>query len=271
MVNRAHTQERCAQTLTPRYTLWVRLRLQLFPKPTAGVAVLVDVWMAALVGHLLQREAREVWLVPGPRTAQLLAQTGDLLLGEQEGLPPEGFQYPASLKDSQSIDVAGKRVLLLAPDLVMALETLEPVQRVWLGGFRNAKALLRQLSQQPEVCLCALPDQQEPSLANALAAGFLAKRLLQNHSVGWSEGVRLATALLKAFPDPQEALFQSEAGQRLYRMGRTEDIALASLISVDDVVPNLREVRKLDHQQYKLSRDRLVFAFASNTEGYAAP
>jgi hypothetical protein len=49
-----------------------------------------------------------------------------------------------------------------------------------------------------------------------VATGFFQKKLAQ-------EGPpTLATALLQAFPDPQEALFQSPEGQALHREGRTE-------------------------------------------------
>jgi hypothetical protein len=66
-----------------------------------------------------------------------------------------------------------------------------------------------------------------------VATGFFQKKLSQ-------EGPpTLATALLKAFPDPQEALFQSPEGQALHRQGRTEELARASLIGVDPVVPRL--------------------------------
>ncbi|NJK44284.1 MAG: 2-phosphosulfolactate phosphatase [Pleurocapsa sp. SU_196_0] len=47
--------------------------------------------------------------------------------------------------------------------------------------------------------------------------------------------------LLRAFPDPQEALILSAAGQLLQRIGLFEDIAFGALISQTDVVPRLTE------------------------------
>jgi 2-phosphosulfolactate phosphatase len=49
-------------------------------------------------------------------------------------------------------------------------------------------------------------------------------------------------ALLRSFPDPQEALLQSTAGGILSKLGLHEDIAFASLISQTEMVPVLREV-----------------------------
>jgi hypothetical protein len=88
-----------------------------------------------------------------------------------------------------------------------------------------------------------------------VATGFFQKRLSQ-------EGPpTLATALLKAFPDPQEALFQSPEGQALHREGRTEELARASLIGVDPVVPRLAETRFFPKRAFSLTQDRFAQRF----------
>lgn len=241
----------------------MNLRLHLVPRPTPGALLVVDVWQGSLIGQLLQGAAAQVWVVGSPRLGVLLAQPNDLLLGEQEGLPPKGFTHLASLTDLSRVNVAGKRVILLAPELAGCLEALQPQsqQTILLGYFRNARAVTQVLQHQTNLTVFPLGDPTEPSLGSLLAAGFLARRLLTQATENHSEGVRLATSLLRAFPDPQEALFQSDWGQRLYRMGRTEDIAYSSLISVEAAVPRWTGQRIFAADTYRLSRTQTAFSF----------
>ncbi|PZA08252.1 MULTISPECIES: 2-phosphosulfolactate phosphatase [unclassified Meiothermus] len=251
----------------------MRLRVDLSPNPTyPDLAVVVDVFPGSAVSLLLARGAREVWVAPSLRSARLLAEPGDVLLGEQEGIPPEGFHRGLSFRDLESADMRGLRCVVHAPSLARALAFQAP--RAVLGHFRNAKALLAavpRLAREEVALICAaetLGDPQsagsgEPSQANMLAAGFFAKRLEQALSFTTMQGASLATHLLSLFPDPQEALFGSGEGQRLHRMGRDEDIALASLIGFDRVVPLLQETRLLEASRYGLSKDRIAYAFTA--------
>jgi 2-phosphosulfolactate phosphatase len=249
----------------------VNLRLHLVPRPTLSAVLLVDVWQGSLIGHLLQGGATQVWVVGSPRLGVLLAQPDDLLLGEQEGLPPKGFTHLASLTDLLDVDVAGKRIILLAPELVGCLEALQPQpqQTILLGYFRNARAVTQVLQPQTDLTLLPLGNLTEPSLGNLLAAGFLARRLLSQSTANHSEGITLATSLLRAFPDPQEALFQSDWGQQLYRMGRTEDIAYSSLISLEAAVPRWTGQQSFAADTYRLSRTQTAYSFGLK-ENHAA-
>lgn len=240
----------------------LRVDLQRNKNSYADQVIVVAVFHGSVIGALLNQGAKEVWVAPSVRSARSLAQPGDVLLGEEEGIPPEGFHHSLSLRDLLKIDFDGKRAIVFAYTLCKALSPSDT--RVTLGYFRNARAVVEaSLSAKEEVALvCASDVSGEPSLGNILAAGFLAKRIQQLAKAEHLEGALLASSLLKAFPDPQEGLFASAAGQRLYRMGRSEDLALASLISVEEVIPQLEEVRVLGAKEHGLSKDRPVYRFA---------
>lgn len=239
------------------------LRVDLIPSPPYPQPVLVvDVFFGSLVGALLSAGARGVWVAKSVRAARLLAEGGALLLGEQEGVPPEGFHGGLSLQALPGLQVEGKTCVLLAPPLAESLEQM-PLE-TGLAYFRNAKAAVAQaLERSIETVVAATQRRLEPSLANTVAAGFIAKRLHQAlGKVGaLQEGAHLATALLKSFPDPQESLFQSEMGRQLYLLGRSEELALASLVSAEGVVPRLKQVRVLEAKVYGLTKDRFGFCF----------
>ncbi|MCX7741605.1 MAG: 2-phosphosulfolactate phosphatase [Meiothermus sp.] len=239
------------------------IRVDLVPNPPyAGPVLLVDVWFGSVVGLLLSCGAREVWVARSVRAARVLAEGGGVLLGEEEGLPPEGFHHGLSLRALERLEVAGKTCVLLAPGLAGALELVPPLSL--LGYFRNAQGVLRYAQTEGIRTLVVAADRgRPPSLANTVVAGFLARRLEQLAGLRDSlqEGARAAARLLRTFPDPQEALVQSEEGQALLRAGRSEDLALASLISVEERVPRLVEVRLLEAERYGLSKNRYGFCF----------
>ena len=239
------------------------IRVDLIPKPPYPQPVLlVDVFYGSAVGILLAAGAKEVWITKSGRAARILAEGGGLLLGEEEGLPPEGFHHGLSLQALSKQRLEGQSCVLLARPLAESLEQLP--QESLLAHFRNARqAIQHAVQRQIDTVVAATQANLEPSLANTVAAGFIAKRIHQalGQQSTLQEGARLATALLKSFPDPQESLVQSDLGKQLYRAGRSEDLALASLVSVEELVPRLTQVRVLEAQRYGLSKDRFGFCF----------
>lgn len=239
------------------------LRVDLIFKPPYPQPVLVvDVFYGSAVGALLSAGAKEVWIARSVRAARILAEDGGLLLGEQEGIPPEGFHGGLSLQALLGLQVEGKTCVLLTPALSESLEQV-PLGSV-LAYFRNAGAAVVYAAQMRiDTVVAATQARLEPSLTNTVAAGFIAKRLCQTlgEEVELQEGGRLAVALLKSFPDPQESLVQSDLGQQFLHAGCSEELALASLVSVEGVVPKLSQVRLLRARQYGLSKDRLGFCF----------
>jgi 2-phosphosulfolactate phosphatase len=220
--------------------------------------LVVDVFMGSLVGMLLEAGAAEVWVCQGPKVARIVGEGDAVLLGEQEGLPLEGFHYRASLQGLPST-LNNRRCMLVAPQLN---EALTGCGSVLLGHFRNAKAAIA-AAQAHEVGAIVPVTGHPPvfSLGNTLAAAFLFRRLQQLGHSAHRDTELMVSALLKSFPDPQEAVFQSELGQRYYHLGRTEDIALASLISVDSVVAHLHHTRLLKASEHHLSQDRYAYCF----------
>ncbi|WP_243030085.1 2-phosphosulfolactate phosphatase [Thermus altitudinis] len=231
-------------------------RVDLCLRPAPGPLVLVEVLPAgSLLSQLLAQGAEEAWVTPGPKVARLLAEElgkEALLLGEAEGFPLEGFHGRLSLVELEGLNLKGKRAILVAPTLNASL--LPGEEEVYLVGFRNAKAAWELL--RPLKGLVLRPaGAPEPLLSAMVAAGFLQKKLAPHAPLS------LASALLRAFPDPQEALFQSPEGQALHKEGRTEELARASLIGVDPVVPRLAGVRFFPKWEYGLTQDRYAQRF----------
>ncbi len=231
----------------------MRLRVDLIPRPPYGesAVVLIDVLRATTsITVLLERGAREVWVTSRVSAARAFAREGDLLLGEREGIPPEGFHYGTSPRELEKLDVAGKKIIYTSDNLPGALEKVAHRERVYLAGFRNAAALLDRLQQDEadSVAVVCAGFRGAEALDDALAAGFLTRalRLRRGDDLRLSDAARLAASLLEAYPNPVEGLWTSASGRFLNRLGYGDDLAVAAWVDVNRALPALDKVKKVD-------------------------
>ncbi|MEJ2289764.1 MAG: 2-phosphosulfolactate phosphatase, partial [Deinococcales bacterium] len=93
---------------------------------------------------------------------------------------------------------------------------------------------------QESIDLVGSGFEGEPDLDDTLGAGLLAALLGERLPTAARSGAtRFALSLLRAFPDPMEALWQSVSGHYLRRVGLEHDLAFASQVSASRVVPQL--------------------------------
>ncbi len=207
------------------------------------VVVLVDVLRTCTVAPLLfERGLTELALTPSLRTARAAAREGWLLLGERQGVPAEGFNYGNSPAELAGIDVMGKRAVMVSENAPRWLPQIADARRVLLGSLYNAAAVAEVASRQAleSIDLVGSGFEGEPDLDDALAAGVLAAMLAERLPTAARSGAtRFALSLLRAFPDPMEALWQSVSGHYLRRVGLERDLAFSAQISASSVVPQL--------------------------------
>jgi len=207
------------------------------------VVVLVDVLRTCTVAPLLfERGLTELALTPSLRTARAAAREGWLLLGERQGVPAEGFNYGNSPAEFAAIDVTGKRAVMVSENAPRWLPQVADARRVLLGSLYNAAAVAEVAARQAleSIDLVGSGFEGEPDLDDALAAGLLAAMLAERLPTAARSGAtRFALSLLRAFPDPMEALWQSVSGHELRRVGLERDLAFSAQISASTLVPQL--------------------------------
>ncbi len=238
----------------------MRLRVDLVPRNAYhGIVIVVDVLRATTtVPLLLSNGLKTLYMTPSLRSARGFAAQGQhLLIGERDGLPPEGFHYGASPADLSKIDFSGKTAVITTQNGPRTLPLMNEAQAVLFGSFYNARAVsdaaveLAKALQAEEVAIVCAGQEGLESLDDTLCAGFLARRIeravqASDEKLEYRDAAQLAIHLLRAFPDPQEALILSAAGQLLQQLGLFEDIAFGSLISQTDIVPRLIETIPFD-------------------------
>jgi 2-phosphosulfolactate phosphatase len=223
----------------------LRLRVDLLPKPPYhGTVILVDVLRTCTTAAMLfERGVKYLDIVDKLRLARQRAEsTNATLLGERAGLPPEGFNYGNSLAELRDV-VITNRAVVTSENAPKSLALLTGANTLLLGSLYNADAVVKTAAKHNDgeiVIVCSGFLGQE-DLDDTLTAGFLAAGLKAALPNAILEGAsRFAITLMKAFPDPLEALWRSSTGQYLRSLNMVEDLALASYISQTDCVPMLQ-------------------------------
>jgi 2-phosphosulfolactate phosphatase len=210
------------------------------------VVVVIDVLRTCTLASILfDRGLRTLYLSPSIRRARRLAEEQELLLlGERDGLPPEGFNYGTSPAEIGHAEVAGRSAVLISEHGPQALARTEGAGHVLLGSLYNADAVVARAaaSAEHEVALVCTGYGGDEDLDDTLCAGYLAAQLKRRFPDASLDGAALfAIGLLKAFPAPVGALWGSRAGQHLRRLDLTDDIAVGSLVSQTEKVPHFVE------------------------------
>lgn len=237
----------------------MNLRVDLAPKHDyTDVVVVIDVLRTGTLAPILfSRGLLALYLSPSIRRAQRLAETQELLLiGERDGLPPEGFNYGTSPAKIGHAEVAGKRAVLISENGPKALAKTTGARHVLLGSLYNADAVVAAAAARAEhevALVCAgLADGED--MDDTLCAGYLAAQLRRRFPDAPLAGAaRFSIGLLKAFPAPVGALWGSRAGHYLRRLDLTDDIAVGSLVSQTRYVPRL--VERGDDNLYHFTAD----------------
>jgi len=222
----------------------MRIHTDLTPTGTYhDIVVLVDVLRTCTVAPLLfERGLAELALTPSLRSARAAAREGWLLLGERQGVPAEGFNYGNSPAELAAIDVTGRRAVMVSENAPRWLPQIADARQVLLGSFYNAAAVAEVAARQAleGIDLVGSGFEGEPDLDDALAAGLLAAMISERlPGAARSGATRFTLSLLRAFPDPMEALWQSVSGHDLRRVGLERDLAFSAQISVSTVAPRL--------------------------------
>lgn len=216
--------------------------------PYGDVVVLIDVLRTSTIAPLLFDDGlEELGLTASVRRARAHAKErpGTLLLGERDGMPPEGFNHGAAPSEIRRVKLEATSAVLMTENAPKAAEQVAAADIVLLGSLYNAHAVAaaaKRLAKE-RVSLVCCGFRGEPDLDDCLAAGLIAGLLLEPGSTA-SGATRFAMGMLRSYPDPLVALWHSTAGSYLRGLGSDEDLALAAATSVSSSVPRLVAVEE---------------------------
>jgi 2-phosphosulfolactate phosphatase len=223
-----------------------------------AVAVVVDALRAsATITCLLQGGAAEVVVVKEVHEAYTYreANPGTLLVGERGGLKVEGFDFGNSPQEIGRIDVRGKQVVFTSTTGAQRLVDCLGASAIIVGTTINASAVARQVSamalaKQVPIVIIPAGLATDPSVVaeeDWLGATVLAAHLgLPIHHASEQSCQQYQRLIQSA--GILEGFLRSSHGQKLVRLGFTDDIHLCAQVDlITDIVPTLTAVVPLPH------------------------
>ena len=243
----------------------MQLNVDLLPgSGYSDVVVVIDVLRTCTVAPILfDRGLERLELTPSLRAARAAARAGSdrpLLVGERQGIPPEGFNYGNSPDELATVDLSGRAAILVSENAPAALPNVSDARHVALGSLYNASAVTAwaaaHATERVDLVCCGFRGQVD--LDDAFTAGVLAADLRTRFPSAEITGAgRFAMTLLQAYPEPVEALWQSVAGAYLRSIELEQDIGVAARLSLSDVVPFLQErIATADGERFRFGAHR---------------
>lgn len=243
--NRTH---HCLSRPEGPHSLNMKIHTDLLPSgPYHDVVVLIDVLRTCTVAPLLfDKGVTELALTPSLRSAKGAATQGALLVGERQGVPPEGFNHGNSPVQLAKADVAGRSVVMVSENAPRWLAHMAEGKALLLGSLYNAAAVADAVVAlaPARVDLVASGFAGEPDLDDAVGAALIASLIQKRVAhVEFSGATRFATTLARSLPDPLDALWRSVAGQYLRSIELEQDVAFSARVSASSSVPRLQRVQ----------------------------
>ncbi len=173
-----------------------------------------------------------------------------LLVGEEGGLPPEGFHHGNSPVELAGAALAGRGAIFVTTNGAPAIHAASSARTLLVGCLRNATAVAREaFDAGAEIAIICAGRSENPGgfgLDDAYCAGVLVEALARQGAVDLTETAQAAQLVTRAGADPIALLRRSAAGTNVARLGLEKDVAYCAVVDASPAVPRLgRELRLL--------------------------
>lgn len=226
-----------------------RIHVALLPSqidPPMGVAIVVDVVRASTtLVTLMERGCAPIFLATTVDIARRAAARDRtlLLIGEEGGLRPEGFDYGNSPAELAQAPLVGRGAVVVTTNGVPAIHEAAGAGVVLVGCLRNATAVTEAawdaVGDAGGITIVCAARPSGFGLDDAYCAGVLVERLMRLGEAELSDAAEAARMLALAEPDPRRLLGRSAAGRYVTRLGLEADVDYAAGVDTSTAVPRL--------------------------------
>lgn len=232
----------------PHPSLRVALLPEMVEPDPEGVCAVVDVIRASTtLIALAEAGDPAIWLAADQDAARAAAaEMGSdvLLVGEEGGIKPEGFDFGNSPREVSAGSHAGRKVVFVTTNGTQALRRWSVARRTYVAALRNIGAVASRLveSAAPGGSMTLVCAGRAGALAldDVYAVGSIVRRILQlQPEVVLDEAAVLALHATRAQPDEGEALAESESAKALSSVGLSEDVPFCAVLDASIAVPEL--------------------------------
>lgn len=198
-----------------------------------GLVVIIDVFRASnTILAAFEAGAAEVLLLADLEGARELKrrQPASALLGERDGIMPQGFDGNNSPAAVGSLVAPGQTVILTTSAGTQAVTRLEKADHATFASFANAAAVaewtrtLHSTTRSPVHLLAAGLCGREPAIEDDLCAQYLDE---------------LLAGRAPSFGAARQRLLSSSGANRLRRLGQHDDLEWCSRLDITRHVPTV--------------------------------
>lgn len=207
--------------------------------PHAECYVVIDVLRATTtIAALFGRGLARLHVVSRIDEARKRKAPGRILLGEEGGLRPEGFDYGNSPVEAAGLDLTGREAVQVTSNGTKALCAVAPLGTVTTAAMANLRAAAAFLGRFETVTLVCSGNHgaQTFSLEDfAVAAALLQDLTANNPGLALGDAARLALVV----GDPGLLIGRSEHAAILRGLGFGDDVEFARQRDTSDAVPSV--------------------------------
>jgi 2-phosphosulfolactate phosphatase len=177
-----------------------------------------------------------------------------LLCGEEDGIPPEGFNYGNLPLNFVKLDLSNIKIILSTTNGSASFFKLLSSEFVFALSLLNLDHCLRvildlALNHEKNILLLCSGRKGYPTYDDIYTAGLAIKHLSMLIDLEVSDSAKVALEIANNNCDSVlDAISNSESGQIVRRLGYLDDLEYCSRINVYKIIPRLR-VQELNNEK----------------------
>lgn len=213
------------------------------PEKFAETVVVVDVFRSS-TSIVVALENGAISIIPCPSkmdAIELKERLGDgcILVGEELGFTPEGFDLNISPRLLTREKVGGKKIIYCSTNLARAVFRCIDAKRLIVGGLVNSRAVAKYLNNvRPEevsIIACGFIPKNAISLEDVVGAGAIIHKLRYDEA----SDTALMAQLVYESDGWREAVLRGSTANYLRKIGWEGDIEICLSEDISDIVPIL--------------------------------
>ena len=184
-----------------------------------------------------------------------------LLCGEENGIPPEGFNYGNLPLNFVKLDLSNVKIILSTTNGSVSFFKLLSSEFVFALSLLNLDHCLRvildlALNYEKNILLLCSGRKGYPTYDDIYTAGLVINHLIMLIDLEVSDSAKVALEIANNNRDSVlDAISNSESGQIVRKLGYLDDLEYCSRINVYNIIPRLRALELNNEKGIKFLKE----------------
>lgn len=225
-------------------------------RPLIGnsVCAVIDILRAtSSIAAILESGCKSIMIAENKKEAFALKNIfgNYLLCGEENGFPPQGFDYGNSPHEFSNLELSGKKIILMTTNGTVSFFKLSGALDVFALSLLNMTAVLNKMAElarknKKDILLLCSGKKGVAVYDDIFGAGLAVKRLAEilGNDCILSDSALIVFDMIKNNFDITEALKKSLSGRDVLRAGQNKDLDFCTKADIYQAIPKLKIINK---------------------------